>query len=195
MTRIIVAINIIVISIVTSSVAIAHAPAFNAFVVDFSVNKGKGEVTADQNGQGCANGQGNKKGCVRFAKNTIGTITFALKPQIKQCADAGTKWVITRIEMTHKGYELTGGIVSDKGIFDGGLPNWLQDSYPNVDVDGVLYKADQNEGLTRVTRLNLNNSTTLNRNYWYRVTVSSCDDDPVVLVSDPRLENGGTDIP
>ena len=195
MKRIIKAINTIVISMLVSSAALAHNPAFKAFEVDFKPNKNQGILTTDKVNQGCNNGQGLKKGCIKFPLDSIGAITFALRNKVNNCNDSGTQWVITKIELSHQGFDLPGGTISDKGIFEGNLPPWLVDSFPAFegDDDGILFEASdpQADGLTRVTTLNLNSNTGGVQNIWYRVSVSSCGDDPVVLVSDPRLENGG----
>jgi hypothetical protein len=176
------------------------AQKFKNYEVGFKALPNKGELRADTDGQNCDRGQGNdqkKMGCVRFEEDDFGLITFHTKPQVKTCADPGTNWVISKVELTSKGYELSGGVLSNKGIFKDYLPlvDWLAAAFPQVDqATGVLYEADPPKtGLTRVTRLNLNNNATADpKDIWYRVSVASCKkDSDVVLVSDPRFENEG----
>lgn len=177
-----------------SSLALAHAPDFNAYEVTFNPNPSKGELVASSNNMGCTKGQGQKKGCVNFPKDTLGLITFSVANKLKQCSDPGTKWVITRVELSHSGLLLPDGTtLSEKGIFGGNLPSWLEDAFPQVNpTTGILYEvSDKLDGVTRVTSLNLNNNTGA-KDIWYQVTVSNCDaDSDVVLVSDPRFENEG----
>lgn len=183
-------------SLLISSAALAHTPTFNAFEVNLKANPGQGTLTSDSPNKGCTKGQGQKKGCVNFPLDSIGTITFALGNSVKQCSDNGTNWVITKVELTHQGLLIptsTGTVLSDKGIFSGSLPNWLESSFPEVDQQsGFLYEVtDKEDGVTRVTSLNLNNNTGGAKDIWYRVSVANCKSD-VVLISDPRLENEGT---
>lgn len=182
---------------VMSSAALG-AQTFKEYEVEFKVHPNKGEIRAVTNGQGCTKGQGNetkKKGCIKFAEDDFGLVTFSLGAQSKTCAHPGTKWVISMVELTGKGYKLDGGVLSNKGIFEDQLPlaDWIKASFPQVDqATGILYAAyPPYNGATRVTSLNLNNNTDP-EDIWYRVTVAECGEDTdVVLVTDPRFENEG----
>lgn len=186
-----------------SSTSAQAAKKFKEYSIVFKAQPSKGVLHADTDGQGCAKGPGNqqkKKGCVRFEVDDFGLITFQVgsQPHAGTCANSGTKWVISKIELSDKGYELPGGGISNKGIFDDHLPleSWVKASFPEMDeATGFLYQADPpNTGLTHVTRLNLNdNSKDDPKNIWYRVSVASCEEDSdVVLVTDPRFENDGS---
>lgn len=185
------------------SITAQGAQTFKNYAVEFKAHPAKGELRAVTDGQGCNKGQGNqlkKKGCVRFAEDEFGLITFQVgaQPQARTCANSGTHWVISKIELSGQGYQLSGGVISNKGIFDDHLPldDWLKNAFPQVDpLTGVLYEADPpNTGVTHVTSLNLNNNANTDpRDIWYRVSVASCaEGSDVVLVTDPRFENDGT---
>jgi len=171
---------------------------FKEYEVEFNVHPTKGEIRAVTNGQGCSKGQGNqtkKKGCIKFEEDDFGLITFSLGTQLKTCAHPGTKWVISMVELTGKGYKLDGGVLSNKGVFEDYLPlaDWMKVAFPQVDqTTGVLYAAyPPYNGATRVTSLNLNNNTDP-EDIWYRVSVASCEEgSDIVLVTDPRFENEG----
>lgn len=168
--------------------------------VEFSVNPGLGTLLAHTNNQGCTRGQGARKGCLRFEKDSIGQITFSLmgQPGSNKCSDAGTKYVITEVELSHVGYLVatnTGNQISDKGLFDQPVPAWLQAAFPGVDVNGVAYSATKEAASSQARIINLNNndnaSGTNAKDVWYRITVTNCSDDSK-LRSDPRIENEGT---
>jgi hypothetical protein len=185
-----------------ASTAALGAQTFRQYEVEFKAHPTKGELRAMTDGQGCNKGQGNqqkKKGCVRFEEDDFGLITFSLGKQLRTCSDASTKWVISKVELTGKGYKLDGGALSNKGIFEDHTPleDWMKGAFPQVDqATGVLYEADPpSNGSTRVTSLNLNNNDPDDgtKDIWYRVSVASCEEgSDVVLVTDPRFENDGS---
>jgi hypothetical protein len=183
------------------STSVLGAQTFKEYEVEFKAHPQKGELRAVTNGQGCTRGQGNeqkKKGCVKFEENDFGLITFSLGNQLRTCTDESTKWVISKVELSDKGYKLDGGAISNKGIFEEqpALGDWMKAAFPQLDEDtGVLYEADPpKNGSTRVTSLNLNNNASDDpKDIWYRVSIASCEaDSDVVLVTDPRFENDGS---
>jgi len=194
------------------SIAAQGAQKYKPYEVGFTVIPGKGELKPAK-GKDCERGfpagkgpnsQDTKKGCVRFEKDDFGLITFHLGPhsEVATCASAGTPWVISMIELSAKGYKLQTNELSNKGDFDDylPLPDWLKEAFPQVKkATGILYEADPpNTGLTRVTRLNLNNKPDVAtdpgppKDIWYRVTAVSCKPgSEAVVVTDPRFENEG----
>ena len=183
------------------STAAQGAQKFETYEVEFKVHPNKGELRAVSLGQNCDRGKGNdnkKKGCVKFGVDDFGLITIHLgTSKIKTCAQPSTRWVISMIELSSKGYRLDSGELSNKGEFEDYLPldNGLKEAFPQVDqASGVLYEAESpKNGATRVTVLNLNNNDkTTPKDIWYRVSVADCNaDTDVVLVTDPRWENEG----
>ena len=179
------------------------AKTYKGYKIEFKPQPSKGMLHVDTDGQGCQKGPGNqqkKKGCIRFEEDDFGLITFQLgsQPNVKSCGVPGTKWVISKIELTAKGYQLNTGSISNKGIFEDHLPlpDWMKYAFPQVDQDtGVWYEASPgNTGPTQVQLLNLNNNDPGDgtKDIWYRVTVASCEDgSDAVLVTDPRFENDG----
>jgi hypothetical protein len=202
MKRATLAMCLLVVACVMSTTA-QGARNFKEYSVTFKAQPSKGELSADTDGQGCAKGPGNqlkKKGCIRFEVDDFGLITFQVgsQPKPRTCANPGTQWVISKIELSDRGYQLAGGEISNKGIFEDHLPlgSWVKESFPEMtEATGYLYEADPpNTGLTHVTRLNLNdNPDDEPKDIWYRVSVASCEEgSDVVLVTDPRFENDGT---
>ena len=203
MKRAMIVVGIFVTLCLMSAIAEAAVP-FKHWVVDLDVNQNKGEITATVVDGDCKKGKG-KKGCIRFEIDHIGLITFSTDKKTQICSDNYKKWVISKVELSDKGYLLpaespsTTPTISDKGIFEDSpnLPDWLEDAFPQlVKSTGVLYEASADlDGVTQVTRLNLNNNNaTLGaKDIWYRVTVAKCGTEPVeVMVTDPRFENDGT---
>jgi len=178
---------------VMSSIALAHDqnPSFASYTVKFNPNKQKGELEAVSINDKCTKGKGDRLGCVNFPLNSIGLVTFSVDNKVKQCGDPGAKWVITKIELTDKGFIFPDNEISDKGIFNDAVDSWLIAAFPQYDdQDNVLYEVDNKDnGVTQVTRLNLNNNSGI-QNIWYRITVADCDSD-LILVTDPRFENQG----
>jgi hypothetical protein len=141
-------------------------------------------------------------GCMNFDVNTVGIITFYLPgpPDRLTCVnpvDPGkvAKKVITKIELTDK--PLDGGATAPKGDFKGGLADtWLKKyAFPQVDqATGVLYDVDVNDGLARITLVNLNShpfQSSVTKPFWYRVTVTDCEPPHNTWETDPRGDNKG----
>ena len=191
------------------TVALAQTTELKKFTVKFDIDAKNGVVTTKSDNKGCLKGKGKKAGCIRFLVGTIGLINFSLdngNQGVMYCSEeTKPKWVISKVELSDQGYLVTAEdpddppVVSDKGIFGGNLPDWLKNSFPQVNQNtGILYEVPTPQmGMTQVTGLNLNNNNaTLGvEDIWYRVTVASCnaDSDVVLLVSDPRFENDGSE--
>lgn len=146
------------------------------------------------------------EGCLLFRRGESGFIVFHLpgsKNKVKDCSDAETEHVITKIEVTAQGADE--GDDMYKGDFNGPfpLPLWLKENaFEALDLDtGIIYSATSPEfARTREMVSNLNNheslanATEFTRSFWYRVTVTACaENDGVhaVWVSDPRGDNEG----
>lgn len=178
------------------STAAQGAQTFESYEIKFQPKPGKGELEVTSGDKNCAKGVGARKGCVNFEEDDFGLITFSIHNQVRYCTDSGTQWVISKIELSPEGYYLAGGTISDKGIFPSlsTMPPWLKSAFPQVNDNGVLYKvANPQDGSTQVTAINLNNNDPDDgtKDIWYRVEVTKCGSDEV-LVSDPRFENEGT---
>lgn len=186
------------------STALRAGVNWTAVEVEFSVKPGQGVLMPHSQSQGCSRGQGERKGCVKFATDTIGQITFSLlgNPATHKCSDPGTKYVITKIELSHEGYLVAAKpspVISEKGIFDPDpawqIPGWLQDAFPGISSKGVAYSASKEDASNQATIINLNNQPNAKggneKDIWYRVSVTDCNDGSV-LRSDPRFENDGT---
>lgn len=200
MNRVIVPMSVFATFCLLSAGAMAKQT-FNQYEVVFKPQPGKGEVNVVTDGYNCKKGNGNqaeKKGCINFAEDYFGLITFRVGNSPRTCAISGTQWVISKIELSDKGYLLNDGTISNKGIFAGeDVAPWVKSAFPQITgAAGVLYEADPPKtGATHVTTLNLNNNAAAEgaKDIWYRVSIASCkDDSDVVLVTDPRFENEGT---
>jgi hypothetical protein len=185
------------------STAALAAKTYKSYEVKFQAFANQGELRAQSVGNGCLKGKGDendKMGCIRFSVDDFGLITFYLgnKDKPKTC-DTNAQWVISKVELSDEGYLVDDSgtaVVSNKGIFDGDLPDWLAEAFPQVNkTTGVLYEAKPaKDGVSRVVALNLNNNAKTDpKDIWYQVTVAECkDDSDVVLISDPRFENEGS---
>lgn len=142
-------------------------------------------------------------GCMDFDVNTVGVITLKLtgSPHRLACAPEGApnpqqyaSKVITKIELTSTPME--GDTTSSKGDFSGGLEDWLK-QYAFLQVNqttGVLYEVPKEQGLARLTLVNLNSHPSEeggSKSFWYRITVTDCDDESKTWVTDPRGDNKG----
>lgn len=138
-------------------------------------------------------------GCMNFQAGAVGAITFRLPgPKDRMvCNDpvnphksAGK--VITKIEVTDTADAMN---PAEKGNFSGGVAatSWLkQYAFPQADADGFIYKADKDQGLARVTVINMNSHPAAqgDKAFWYKVTVEDCNSKNT-WVTDPRGENKG----
>lgn len=151
-------------------------------------------------GQSCA---GNPHdGCMNFATDTVGVISFRVRgnPNGLTCTNPSApskvaKQVITKIELTDK--PSGGSGTSPKGDFSGGLADtWLKKfAFPQVvQGTGVLYDVSYNNGLARMTLVNLNShpEQSGSKPFWYKVTVTDCADPINTWATDPRGDNKGS---
>jgi len=151
-------------------------------------------------GQSC--GGNPHLGCMNFDTDTVGVISFRVagNPNGLTCKNPTAptkvaKRVITKIELTDK--PLGGSGTSDKGDFNGGLAGtWLKKfAFPQViQGTGVLYDVSFNDGLARMTLVNLNShpGQSGSKPFWYKVTVTDCADQTKTWETDPRGDNKGS---
>jgi hypothetical protein len=135
-------------------------------------------------------------GCMRFLKNTVGHITFYLNGSrnvMKSCDQPGVERDNKKIELT-----ATGDTDAAKGVFNNDRrPDWLKyQAFLSLDlVTGVVYEAPTVQAYNKLTLTN-NNSTLYEegeegeKQFWYKVTVTSCDG-LQTWVTDPRGDNEG----
>ena len=138
------------------------------------------------------------EGCLLFDVDKLGIVDFYLpgsKRKTKTCDDSDK--VISRIQLTTTKGE--GGTADDKGDFtELPLPNWIKnDAFPDVDLaTGLVYEADPSyTGKGRVRLVNLNRNSYVEdevMQFWYRVTVTNCEDATKTWTTDPRGDNEGT---
>jgi hypothetical protein len=158
-----------------------------------------GKLKVDKANQ-CANDK--HEGCLVFETNKVGQIKFYLpgsQYEMKKCD--GTKKragkVITKVELADESLDDD----PTKGDFGGPFPldNWLKyDAFPAVDLDdGIVYEAPWNKAATQVFLENLNSHKAGDgiKSFWYRVTVTDCDEYDEGMrytwVTDPRGDNKG----
>lgn len=157
-------------------------------------------------GQSCADNQ--HVGCMNFDTDTVGVISFRVrgKPNGLTCTNPTApgkvaKQVITKIELTDK--PSGGSDTSAKGDFSSGLAGtWLKKfAFPQVNQGtGILYDVAVNDGLARMTLVNLNSQQSIlsplgqpeSKPFWYRVTVTDCADPTKTWETDPRGDNKGS---
>jgi hypothetical protein len=169
-----------------------------SYLVKLDPKKGSNELVVKlERGRSC---QKNKHfGCMLFKRDYSGTIKFYLpgsRKMLKTCEDKGVTEVITRIELTNKG--VGGADDATKGIFNGGLPEWLKKrAFPDLDtVTGFAYDETVDTGATLVILDNLNSTPAREgtQPFWYRVTVTDCDGSGNSYQTDPRGDNEGTKL-
>jgi hypothetical protein len=151
-------------------------------------------------GQSCAGNPHN--GCINFDVDTVGVMSFRVRgnPNGLTCTNPTApskvaKQVITKIELTDK--PSGGSGTSPKGDFSGGLAGtWLKKfAFPQVTQGtGVLYDVSVNDGLARMTLVNMNGHPELSgsKPFWYKVTVTDCATPTNTWETDPRGDNKGT---
>jgi len=139
--------------------------------------------------------KGNHAGCLVFEEDKIGVIRLFLpgsEKTVKTCQDASN--VITRIELTTTGEG--GDQNAENGVFAGNLPIWIKvNAFKKVSrVSGIVYDTTLDQAVTRVTLINLNANDMNNgvKNFWYRVTVTSCQNPADSWLTDSRGDNMGT---
>ena len=140
---------------------------------------------------------------MNFDVDTVGVISFRVmgNPHSVNCTHPpgpgkSAKFVITKIELTDKPLS-KGSSTSAKGDFRGRLADtWLkQFAFPQViQGSGVLYDVSVDEGLARMTLVNLNSHPEQkdSKPFWYKVTVTSCKDPTKTWETDPRADNKGS---
>ena len=178
------------------------APSFLGFssfaVKDYSVRlvpQGtSGVLKVDEDNQ-CKKGK--HKGCLLFETDKRGLIKFYLpgsKYKIMNCTN--TQKVITKVEVTTKGKD--DDPEADKGDYDrtNPLPLWVEtDAFTTVNrATGIVYQVDKGYAFTQVLLVNLNSHDEADgeKHFWYRVTVTDCNNVANTWVSDPRGDNEGT---
>ena len=166
------------------------------------VPQGGGVLKVDESNQ-CANNRNPHEGCLLFETDKVGQIKFYLpgsKFKLKKCEGPGStaQNVITKVELAVKGQGNDPEAV--KGDFNGPFPldDWLKyDAFPAVDLDdGIVYEAPWDKAATQVFLDNLNSHDAADgiKSFWYRVTVTACEEDEGVRetwVTDPRGDNKG----
>jgi hypothetical protein len=145
----------------------------------------------------------NKKheGCMLFKTETVGQITFylpgskpgaepGLRNLMKYCPDANE--VITKLELT-----ATGEAETTKGLYSvpaSGLPSWLKHrAFTTLDREtGIAFEASPANAGTQLflTNLNSHKKESVDKQFWYKVTVKNCDGSQT-WVTDPRGDNEG----
>lgn len=140
----------------------------------------------------------NHPGCMLFDLDANGVVKFYLdgsKYKPKSCKNPNNR-VITKIELTTTGE-------GDKGVFSDGLgwvnpADWLKENaFPSVNLEtGIAYEATLDQARSLVILSNMNNHDAgedgeNTKVFWYRVTVSACNESEGPWVSDPRGENQG----
>ena len=157
--------------------------------IEFTVtNAGGLKALKPQGNQSCT-GDGPKDGCVLFDRGEAGIITFGIKNGKKDalCDDRPPQpqWVIRQIRLTSSGDLATG-----KGDFTVPQPQWLQDSFPQVNLKtGVVYSAGVNSATSSAVVVNFN-SHAGEQFIFYEVTASDCDNSEFPR-TDPRIQNKG----
>lgn len=168
------------------------------------VPQGNGELKVDNNNQ-CANDRNPHEGCLLFETNKVGQIKFYLpgsKFEMKKCAgtEKTANNVITKVELTTAGEN--GNSDDVKGNYTTAFPldDWIKyDAFPAVNLNnGVVFEAPVDKAASQVFMENLNSHKASDgiKSFWYRITVTACDDpdgDNVheTWVSDPRGDNRG----
>jgi len=135
------------------------------------------------------------EGCLLFEEDKVGLIKFYLpgsKYKVENCTKA--KAVITRIELTTT--VKSGSTNDEKGDFSVPLDDWIKDyAFPAVDTaTGVVYDADVSYARTQAWLVNMNshNAKDGDKEFWYRVTATDCDNHELTWVTDPRGDNKGS---
>ena len=136
------------------------------------------------------NKDGKKDGYVGFGEGEYGSITFYLQGEEMgaQCAD-GADWVITEVALSDEGDS------EEKGTrFNMEQDDWLVEAFPGtVQSTGINYSATKDTGHTLVSVVDENDHPAAwgPKTAYYRITVTECDDESEVLVSDPGVGNRG----
>jgi hypothetical protein len=133
-------------------------------------------------------------GCMRFLPGIEGKIRFYISGtnnQVKSCPEA--RYVITKVELT-----ATGEVDATKGVFKksvDGLPDWLKgQAFKNLDLETGIVKGDSGgEPGTQLILTNLNRHKAKDETlqFWYKVTVTDCENPAKEWVTDPRGDNEG----
>lgn len=139
-------------------------------------------------------------GCMLFTAKTVGVINFYLKgpPNKTQCSEVNkesAKYVITKIELstTPMPNDYTKGKFGENEV----LEDWLkEDAFEDVKPNGVIYDKSRETGQTNVLLFNKNSHEDEDEegqvnSFWYRVTITDCDDPNETQIFDPRGDNEG----
>lgn len=136
------------------------------------------------------NSSGKKDGYVGFGEEEYGTITFYLQGEEMgaQCSD-GADWVITEVALSDEGDS------NEKGTrFNMEQDDWLVEAFPGTaKSSGINYTATKDTGYTTIAVVDENDHPAAwgLKMAYYRITVTNCDDENDVLVSDPGVGNRG----
>jgi hypothetical protein len=152
-------------------------------------------ITAENEDKRCSKSPVHN-GCMLFTEGTVGVIHFYLPgpPHKTKCSDfppQSGKKVITKIELS------TTPMQNDqtKGVFGTAVQDWLKNkAFSEVDAsDGVVYDKDNTTGETNwfLTNRNSHSHDQGLKSFWYRITVTDCDDSTLQWVFDPRGDNEG----
>ncbi len=134
--------------------------------------------------------EGAKIGCIQFDQATLGPITFLIKNGKKDetCAKSGTKWVITKVQLTAVEAGSTG-----KGDYAQPIPDWLSNAFPQLNPEtGVVYEADTSFATPWAVIIDLNNHdyTEGVKVLYYKVTATNCESGNTIY-TDPMVRNKG----
>lgn len=157
--------------------------------IEFTVTADNGLKTLKPQGNQSCTGEGQKAGCVLFDRGEAGIITFAIKNGKKDEVCDGNppepQWVIRQIRLTSSGDLATG-----KGDFTASQPQWLQDSFPQVNLKtGVVYSAGMNSATSSAVVVNFN-SHAGEQFIFYEVAAADCAESEFPRI-DPRIQNKG----
>jgi hypothetical protein len=136
------------------------------------------------------------EGCLLFEKGKVGIIRFFLsgsEDEMKDCNNEGTDEVITQIELSTTVMSVDpNNTKKDKGDFTAVVADWLKEgAFFDVLDTGIVYKVSSIEDAkTQVELINWNNNKG-EKQFWYQVTVTSCDGEETTWVTDPRGDNEG----
>lgn len=137
-------------------------------------------------------------GCLRFERNTKGYMRFYIAGEkLSRNCDTGARRFISDIELASSpATSQDNSTANSKGDFTGGVDPWLAQAFKSIDRNtGVIYQAEpENEfRWPQVIVENKNNHEATDgvMRFWYKVTVTDCDDNERTWITDPRGDNEG----
>ena len=165
-----------------------RANSYEAFTVEMEAEDGKIVILSKAQGSDNNNKQ---KGWVGFAKGTHGIITFNLiDANNKTSCDSdpanSAEWVITQVALSKKGDPAT-----EKGErFDSRQNGWIQNAFPGIDKNGILFDESIETARTSAVLVNANNNSGYQAAY-YRIQAERCDGTGSPIETDPSIGNRG----